>query len=111
MVRQIHHSTLRKDELVARIHEHLRGGGAGDSDKENGGGATADDSGAPDAANKPAAGGAAAPVSKRLLTQFLVYVSTAQSRMPVCSVRACVSSSVSVSSLFLLLVPCRWQTR
>jgi hypothetical protein len=68
VVRQIHHSTLRKDDLINKIHASLKQGSPG-ADKENG------------QQDSPAAAPSssqAAPVTKKLLTQFLIYVSTGQ---------------------------------
>lgn len=65
VVRQIHHSTLRKDDLISKVHASLKQGSPG-ADKENG---------QQDSPAAAASSSQAAPVTKKLLTQFLIYVS------------------------------------
>lgn len=65
-VRLIHHSVLRKDDLVNKLHEAIKASKPGDEDQKP----AADQQQAAEAATQ------AASVTKRLLTHFLVYVST-----------------------------------
>lgn len=63
VVKQIHHSRLRKDDLITQIHGSLKPSGLkpADSGKENG--------------TLPTGTPGAPPVTKKLLGLFLVYVS------------------------------------
>ncbi len=62
-VRLIHHSVLRKDDLVNKLHEAIKASKPADEDQKP----AADQ-------QQSAAGAQAANVTKRLLTHFLVYV-------------------------------------
>lgn len=64
----IHHSVLRKDDLVNKLYETIKGSKAGDDQKP-----AADQQ----QQQLPAEAAAkAANVTKRLLTTFLIYVGT-----------------------------------
>lgn len=66
-VRLIHHSVLRKDDLVSKLYEAIKASKAGEEDQKP----AADQQQLDGAASAQAAN-----VTKRLLTHFLVYVGT-----------------------------------
>lgn len=74
-VRLIHHSTMRKDDLVSKLHEALKATRTTESDQQKGAAADQQQEEAQQQADTAAKPSSGTGITKKLLTHFLLYVS------------------------------------